>query len=86
MVNRDDVKVQLYDILNNKVRMKILIPDDVEKELFYYNSKITPTVALYILTTLSIEYNIPLEKIKPYFTENIFCFNNIVEFVCTYSK
>lgn len=86
MVNRDEVIAQLYEILKNKVGMKILIPDDSEKELFYYNSKVTPAVALYILATLGIKYDIPLEKIEVYFTDNIFCFDNIVEFVCIYSK
>ena len=86
MVNREEVEVRLYDIITKKVGMTLSIPEDCEKELFYYNSKITPAVALYILTTFSKDYSVPLEKIKTFLTNNTFCYKNIVECICTYSN
>lgn len=84
MVNKEDIEMQLYSIITNEIGIKFSIETDSQKELFYYNSKMTPAVALYLISVLSKKYKVSLEKIRAFFANNTFCYKNIVECIYVY--
>lgn len=80
---KKEVEKYLYDLISNITGVTLDCQNDYEKELFYYNSKITPAVALFLLFDLSRQYKVDLEDVKKYFKKHSFCIKNIVSFICS---